>query len=126
MLEGLWQDARFALRALRRSPGFTFVALATLALGIGATTAMVSVLNTALGRALPYPHPEQLVLGRGTWNGYLSPLVSCPNYMDYCDKAGSLQSLAAILATPRSATTTGSGDPQNVSFLNVSINLFET
>ncbi|UCG88078.1 MAG: ABC transporter permease, partial [Gemmatimonadota bacterium] len=126
MLESLWQDVRFALRALRRSPGFTFVALATLALGIGATTAMVSVLNTALGRALPFRHPEQLVLGRGTWNGYLSPLVSYPNYMDYRDKARSLESLATILATPRSATITGSGDPQNVSMLDVSSNLFET
>jgi len=60
-LEDMWQDLRYTLRTLRQRPGFAVVALATLALGTGATTVMFTVINGVLLKPLPYPAPEKLV-----------------------------------------------------------------
>src|SRR5688572_26547807 len=65
-LESIWQDLRYAARMLRRSPGFTTVAVCSLAVGIGVTTAIFTLLNAILLRPLPVDHPEQLVEVRGT------------------------------------------------------------
>jgi putative ABC transport system permease protein len=122
----LGSDVRLALRSLRRTPGFTLAVLLTLALGIGATTAMFSVLDVALGRALPFRDPEQLVLGRATFSGNVNPWVSFPDYMDYRDEAGSLQSLATIGGGASTVTVTGADEPRQAALTFVTANLFET
>jgi hypothetical protein len=92
------QDLRYAARTLWKSPGFTTIAAVTLALGVGATTAIFSVVNTVMLRPLPFPEPDRLVriwennLGLG-WSTFA---VSHPNFLDWRSQAASFESLAAM------------------------------
>lgn len=119
-------DVRYALRALARSPGFTSAVLVTLALGVGATTAIFSVLDVALRRDLPFPEPNELVMGRATFNGHVNPWASFPDYLDYRDQVASLGSLATIGGGAGRVTVTGADEPVQASAVTVSRNLFET
>ncbi|HEY6972400.1 MAG TPA: ABC transporter permease [Candidatus Angelobacter sp.] len=82
-LETLIQDARFGLRVLRKSPGFTAVAVLTLALGIGANSAIFSVIDGVVLHPLPFPKPDQLIWLNGKFPGGDLAAVSAPDFIDY-------------------------------------------
>ncbi len=98
-VERLWQDIRYACRTLRRSPGFTAVALVTLALGVGASTAIFSVINAVVLRPLPFPEPERLVhLSEMDLRKPDAPVhdsVAYPNFFDWRDRNKVFDHLAA-------------------------------
>lgn len=101
LIASLWQDLRFGARMLRKKPGFTLIAVLTLGLGIGANTAIFSVLNGALLRPLPVREPEQLVgLYRKIPQDENFNRFSFPNYLDTRDRSQSFTGLAAYYFTP--------------------------
>jgi putative ABC transport system permease protein len=118
---GLGQDLRFALRTLRRSPAFTVVAALTLALGIGANTAIFSVVRGILLRPLPFRDPSQLVMVPATYQGKRIP-VSPANAYDWRSQNRSFSGMA--MATNHSAVITGNGDPERLRGFDVGPDLF--
>jgi predicted permease len=125
----LGNDLRQALRTLIRRPGFSAIVILTLSLGIGATTAIFSVVNAVLLRSLPYEDPERLVVLRGVpTNGDASkvaPSSSWPDYVDLRDGARSFAELAAVSSAV--VTITGSTlEPAPVISATVTANLFHT
>src|SRR3712207_4751313 len=92
----LLQDFRYALRKLAQQPGFTAVAVLALGLGIGANTAIFSVVNAVLLRPLPYPEPEKLILLREKTNTFPNGSVSYPNYLDWRAGQRSFTDLALV------------------------------
>jgi putative ABC transport system permease protein len=122
------QDLRYAWRQLRKAPGFAAVAIVTLALGIGANTAIFSVIEAVLLRPLPFPRPERLVavnevdFRRGLNGGASS--ASWPNYFDWRSKVQSMSALSAY--HHRSFTVTGPGPAQHLPGEVVSSDFFST
>jgi predicted permease len=125
-LEDFWQDFRYAIRMLRTRPGFAVVAIVTLALGIGASTVMFTVVNGVLLRPLPYPEPEKLIAVHGhteTWNAklYGEQNLACPDFLDFQRESHFLILAGSIF---NDGTVSGSGDPEHVDFQEISSNLF--
>jgi len=106
---------RHAFRALRKSPGFTAVAILTLGLGIGANTAIFSVVESVLLRPLPYRDPSALVQ---VWNTYLPQFPQVPNspgdFQDFRRQAASFSEMAAFVDIPQGFNLTGEGEPQRL------------
>ena len=125
-IEDLWQDFRYSLRTLRHKPGFAAVALSTLALGIGATTVMFTVVNGVLLKPLPYPDPSRLVAVHGkteTWNVALYGEQNLA-YLDFLDCQRDSRSLALAGLVHESATMSDPGEAEHVDELGASSNLF--
>nr|MBA3259793.1 ABC transporter permease [Gemmatimonadales bacterium] len=123
-MDALWLDLRYALRSLARSPGFAAVAALTLALGIGANTAIFSVVYSVLLRPLAYAEPERLISLRSAFagNGATDIPTSQPEYQDYLREVAALEDLAAVY--PISINLTGLGEPQRIQAAVVSDNYF--
>jgi putative ABC transport system permease protein len=109
-LETLLQDIRYGLRQLRCNPGFTAVAVLTLALGMGATSAIFTVVNSVVLRPLPYPHPERLVLIQSWLPGRDFGPLSAAEYVEYQKQTQAFAHLAAFSAGLGSRLT-GLGEP---------------
>lgn len=125
-LETLWQDIRYGARMLRKSPGFTAVAILTLALGIGANTAIFSVIESVLLRPLPYDHPQSLI---EIWNSYLPQVpfggLTPGDFRDWQrETKKTVSEMAAYAWIQRGANFTGDGDPQRVELNWATSNLF--
>jgi predicted permease len=120
--ETLWQDLRFGLRMLAKSPGFTVVAIVTLALGIGANTALFSVVNGVLLDPLPYPHPEELVTVHASKPNFDEGSISYLNFRDWQRDNKTLTALAVSRGTGYSLT--GMGDAEEVRAELVSSDFF--
>lgn len=126
-LEDLWQDFRYALRTLRQRPGFAAVALATLALGSGATTVMFTVLNGVLLKPLPYPEPHRLIAmqeqteqrGGPRWGNLWA--FAYPNFLDCRRESTSLDMAAYRFG---GGTVSGPAQPDYVSGRQVSSQIF--
>jgi predicted permease len=118
----LIQDIRYGLRQLRRNPGFTLVAVLTLALGIGANTAIFSVVNGVLLNPLPYPEPDRLVALYSRTHEFQNMSISYPNFLDWVRLNRSFSALAAYRQD--NFTLTDSGEPERVSTEMVSANFF--
>ena len=123
-MDVFWRDVRFAVRGLLRSPAFTAIAVLTLALGMGANTAIFSVVYSVLLRPLAYAEPERLISLRAAYaeTGAQDIPASQPEYHDYLQGVSSLQDLAAVY--PISINLTGLGDPQRIQASVVSHNYF--
>ena len=123
-METLIKDIRYGVRGLLKRPGFTAIALITLALGIGANTAIFSVVNAVLLRPLPFRDPDQLVIvwEDATFAGFPRNTPAPANYVDWKTQNQSFVDMAASHET--SFNLTGDGEPERVSAYSVSSNFF--
>src|SRR4051812_29667838 len=123
MLETISQDVRYACRGLLRTKGFTAAAVVTLALGIGATTAIFSVVYGVLLRPLPFPASDRLVMIEQQIPGVDTDFMAPAGFLDWQVRSRSFQSMAAF--TNRPLTLTGHGDPELLTSAAVTIRFFD-
>jgi predicted permease len=121
---GILQDIHYAFRMMRKSPGFAAVAVLTLALGIGANTAIFSIVNGVLLNPLPFPHPQELTILYEHTANFERFSISYPNFLDWQRTNSSFASMAAY--RHEDFNITGSGDPERVRGGMVSAEFFPT
>lgn len=125
-LESVWQDVRYAVRVLRKAPGFSAAAVLTLALGIGLNTLIFSVVDATLLRPLPFPDADRLVT---VWKGAINDsssrnVVSAPDYRDWKTESRSFTDMALFDSAGRGYALTGGGEPEQVSGVRVTAGFF--
>jgi predicted permease len=127
-VESLAQDLRFGLRALRKNPGFAAVAVVTLALGIGANTAVFTVVNGVLLRSMPFPEADRLFLvsltprnGPFEWQ----PGVADSDYLEFREQDQAVEKVASF-SRGTAANLTGAGDPVQIPVAYVTTEFFQT
>lgn len=128
-LDSLWQDVKYGARTLRKSPGYTVVAVLTLALGIGANTVIFSVINTTLLRPLPYKDAKQLVMiFRSDQQNRLHDMGinSKPDYLDYIGQADAFSSAALFDASRNGYNLAGSLRPERLQGVRITSGFFKT
>jgi predicted permease len=121
-MTNFWQDVRYGLRVLLKSPGFTAIAVLTLALGIGANTALFSVVNGVLLSPLPYPEPDRLVAVYANSPSFDESSISYPNFLDWHKDNHSFSALGAF--RPDDYNLTGAGEPERLHGHQISAEFF--
>jgi predicted permease len=125
-LDRLVQDIRYSVRTLSKSPGFTLVAITLLALGIGANTAIFSLVSAVLLRPLPFPEPDRLVLVWDDFSSRGAPSRVEPTPADYVAWKAQSQSFADMaMLVAATYNLTGAGDPDKLAGIRTTANLFE-
>jgi hypothetical protein len=124
-LESLWRDVRYAVRTLRKSPAFTAVAVLTLALGIGANTAIYGVINAVMLRPLPVERPQDLISLATVYPDNVEPVFSYAAYRQFADEGARVADAIAASSVRRAAITID-GPPEPVDHKWVSGNYFTT
>jgi putative ABC transport system permease protein len=125
-MDTLLRDIRYGVRGLLKRPGFTAVALIALALGIGANTAIFSLVNAVLLRPLPFAEPDRLVWVFGNIrNAGNRASVSPPDFLDYRKQTTAFEEFAAMFSFPVPVNFTGSGEPERLTAAAVTGNYFQ-
>src|SRR5207253_335066 len=118
-------DLRFALRQLRKSPGFTLIAVVTLALGIGANTAIFSVVNAVLLRPLPYPQADRIMVLNESSGPGQDFSVALPDYFDWRNDNTVFEHLACTHKESRNLSGIAGREAERVSCNSVTLNFFK-
>src|SRR6266540_3247108 len=125
-MDTLLRDVRYGVRSLLKRPGFTAIALIALALGIGANTAIFSLVNAVLLQPLPFPEPDRLVWMWGNIrNGGNRASVSPLDFLDYRNQNKTFEHFAAMFSVPLPLNFTGSGEPERLTAAGVTGNYFQ-
>src|SRR6266545_1374394 len=123
-MQSLIQDLRYGARMLLKKPGFTLIAVITLALGIGANTAIFTVVNAALLRPLSYPEPERIMRLAPDWSNVSFRSASEPKFVFWSGQSQSFDGVAATIGIGSGVNLSGGNEPEFVSGVRVSADFF--
>jgi putative ABC transport system permease protein len=123
-MQTLWQDLRYGARVLLKNPGFTLIAVVTLSLGIGANTAIFTVVNAVLLRPLSYPEPERIMRLAPDWPNASFRNASEPKFVFWSERSQSFDGVAATIGIGSGVNLSGAGEPEFVAGVKVSADFF--